>query len=84
MFTGSTTLLVECYRPEEKAIMQGLNDTAMFAVMALTSASSGALFHWFGWKVINLGVLPAIGIVLVVSFLPMIKGNTSPNYKSAG
>lgn len=84
LFTGSTTLLIECYRPEEKAIMQGLNDTAMFAVMALTSASSGALFHWFGWKVINLGVLPVIGIVLVVSFLPMIKGNTSRNYKSAG
>jgi len=58
MFVGGTTLLTDTYEPAEKARAQGLNDFIVFSTVTMTALSAGALYHHFGWRVINLSVLP--------------------------
>lgn len=65
LFVGGTTLLTETYRPEERAKVQGLNDFIVFSTAALASLSAGYLQFTFGWKLVNLGIIPALIIVLI-------------------
>ena len=60
LFTGSTTLAMQSYRPEEKDRAQAVINFGVFATMALTSFASGALVTTQGWSVLNLGSLPAL------------------------
>lgn len=61
MFIGGTTLLTECYRPEERAKVQALNEFMVFGTVACTALLSGALFNAFSWEVVNLAVaLPVL------------------------
>jgi MFS family permease len=64
LFTGATTLLTATYRPEEKNKAQGAMDTCVFATMAVTSFSSGALITTQGWTWLNLGSLVPIAAVM--------------------
>jgi MFS family permease len=64
LFTGATTLLTSTYRPEEKNKAQGAMDTCVFATMAVTSFSSGALITTQGWTWLNLGSLVPIAAVM--------------------
>ena len=63
LFTGATTLFTEAYRPEEKNKAQGAMDTCVFATMAVSSFSSGALVTTQGWTLLNLGSLVPIALV---------------------
>ncbi|PHS73792.1 MAG: MFS transporter [Cycloclasticus sp.] len=65
LFVGGTTLLTEAYRPEERAKVQGLNDFIVFSTAALASLSAGYLQFTFGWTLVNLGIIPALIIVLI-------------------
>ena len=68
LFTGSTTLAMEAYRPEEKDKAQAAINFCVFAVMALTSFASGALVTTQGWELLNLGSLFPValtGVALV-------------------
>ncbi len=64
LFVGGTTLLTETYTEAEKAKAQALNDFAVFTVITLSSLSAGALQHYFGWRTVNLGVVPLIVMIL--------------------
>lgn len=63
LFVGGTTLLTETYTETEKAKTQGLNDFLIFTVITLASLSAGAIQHFLGWRLVNLGVIPLIVIV---------------------
>src|SRR5450755_2696099 len=63
MYTGGTTLLIEAYKPAEKAKTQGMNDVIIFTVMSISSFSSGALISAAGWNWMNLGTLPLLAVV---------------------
>ncbi len=63
LFTGSTTLALTAYRPEEKDRAQGAINFWVFATMAVTSFASGALVTTRGWAWLNWGSLPALVIV---------------------
>jgi len=69
MFTGGTTLSLSTYTPEEKDRAQGAINFMVFAVMALTSFSSGVLVSVpNGWSILNLGslvpvVVTGVGVV---------------------
>ena len=63
LYTGGSTLLTTTYRPEEKNKAQGAMDTCVFATMAVSSFSSGALVTTQGWTVLNLGSLVPIALV---------------------
>ena len=62
LFTGSTTLAMQAYRPEEKDRAQAAINFCVFATMALTSFASGALVTTQGWTLLNWGSLLPIGL----------------------
>jgi MFS family permease len=62
LFTGSTTLALQAYRPEEKDHAQAAINFAVFAVMALTSFASGALVTTRGWQWLNIGSLVPVAL----------------------
>jgi len=62
LFTGSTTLALQSYRPEEKDRAQAAINFAVFAVMALTSFASGALVTTQGWQLLNIGSLVPVAL----------------------
>jgi MFS family permease len=61
LFTGSTTLALNTYAPEEKDRAQGAINFFTFVVLALSSFASGALVTTRGWVLLNLGsLLPVV------------------------
>ena len=58
LFVGATTLLTESHTPAERAKVQGINDTAIFITMVVSSLSSGALFTLQGWHTMNTWAVP--------------------------
>jgi MFS family permease len=64
LYIGATTLLTETYRPEERAKAQGANEFAIFAMMALSSFSSGMIVTNAGWEKVNYAATPLIGVVV--------------------
>lgn len=70
LFIGATALLTETYRPEERAKVQASNDFLVHTTVTLASLSAGWLQHHFGWEKVNLGVLPALALILVALWLP--------------
>jgi MFS family permease len=62
LFTGSTTLAMQAYRPEEKDRAQGAINFWVFSVMAISSFASGALVTTQGWRFLNLGSLIPVGL----------------------
>ncbi|MGY9057872.1 MAG: MFS transporter [Alphaproteobacteria bacterium] len=65
MFIGATTLLTETHEPSERAKVQGFNDFLVFGTITVAAVSSGNLLHYFGWDVVNYGVLPFLAAILV-------------------
>jgi MFS family permease len=63
LFTGSTTLAMDGYRPEEKDRAQAAINFCVFAVMAFTSFASGALVSTQGWAVLNWGSLIPVALL---------------------
>ncbi len=57
LFTGATSLAMTAYRPEEKDKAQGIVNFFVFATMAITSFSSGALVTTSGWDILNFASL---------------------------
>ena len=63
VFTGSTTLSLQAYTPQEKDRAQGAINFCVFATMAFTSFASGALVTTQGWDLLNLGSLVPVLIM---------------------
>ena len=60
LFTGSTSLVMRYYRPEERDRAEAAMNFCVFAVMAATSLASGALATSGGWDWLNWGSLLAL------------------------
>jgi hypothetical protein len=72
LFTGSTTLALQSYRPEEKDRAQAAINFCVFAVMALTSFASGALVTTQGWQMLNIGsIIPVALTGLALAWLAL-------------
>jgi MFS family permease len=70
VFTGSTTLSMNAWRPEEKDRGQAAINFCVFATMAFTSFASGALVTTQGWTWLNYGSLvPVMLIALSLAWL---------------
>lgn len=65
-FIGATAMLTDCYRPAERSKVQAVNDFCVFGAVAIASFGSGQLLHSAGWDAINAGMLPLVGVVLVL------------------
>jgi MFS family permease len=57
LFTGSTTLSMQAYTPQEKNRAQAAINFCVFGTMAFTSFASGALVTTQGWTWLNWGSL---------------------------
>ncbi len=60
LYIGGTTLLVDAYRPEEKAKVQAANDLIVFAFSTTASFSSGVLLAAMGWSGVNYVAVPVL------------------------
>ena len=63
LFTGATSLAMTAYRPEEKDKAQGIVNFFVFATMAVTSFSSGALVTTSGWDILNFASLFPVALM---------------------
>jgi MFS family permease len=57
LFTGSTTLSLQTYTPQEKDRAQGALNFLVFATTAVSSLASGVLITTQGWRTLNNGSL---------------------------
>lgn len=60
LFTGSTTLSMQAYTPQEKDKAQAAINFCVFGTMAITSFASGALVTTQGWTWLNWGSLSPV------------------------
>jgi predicted MFS family arabinose efflux permease len=67
-FIGSTSLVTECYRPEERTRVQALNDFCVFGSVAIASFTSGTLMAASGWELLNWLVFPPIAGALMLLY----------------
>ena len=77
-FIGSTAMLTDTYRPEERGRVQGLNDFVLFGFVAFASFSSGALFSTVGWDALNVIVFPIVAICGVALAALYFSGRRQP------
>nr|WP_315464895.1 MFS transporter [uncultured Rhodoferax sp.] len=77
LFTGSTTLALTAYRPEEKDRAQAAVNFCVFAVMALSSLASGALVVTQGWAWLNIGSIPPLLITATGLLWLQVKGRAA-------
>lgn len=62
LFTGSTTLSLSTYRPEERDRAQGALNFFVMGTLAVTSLASGVLITTQGWTLLNYGSLVPVAI----------------------
>ena len=74
LFTASTTLSTQAYRPEDKDRAQGVLNFCVFATMTLTSFASGALVTTEGWHWLNMGSLLPLALVGVALLSLHVRG----------
>jgi MFS family permease len=82
LFTGSTTLSLSAYGPEEKDAAQGALNFFVFLTLALTSFSSGVLVTTRGWTLLNYGslipvVLTGIALAWLANHLRSVRPATA-------
>ncbi len=78
LYIGGTTLLTETYHLAEKAKAQALNDFLVFSMVACTAFGAGTVHGHLGWLLLNLGVLPLLGLTLIATLWLRLRGRPAP------
>eukprot|EP01127_Copromyxa_protea_P011982 TRINITY_DN3075_c0_g1_i2.p1 TRINITY_DN3075_c0_g1~~TRINITY_DN3075_c0_g1_i2.p1 ORF type:complete len:445 (+),score=52.20 TRINITY_DN3075_c0_g1_i2:34-1335(+) len=85
-FIGSTTMLIECYLPAEKATTQGANDFVMYLIVSSLTLASGSIWEALGsWQNVNYFsmALTLLGVVsMIFVFVGERVGNNSSKTQS--
>ena len=82
LFTGSTSLAMSAYKPEEKDKAQAAINFFVFATMAFTSFGSGAMVTTQGWDILNIGSLVPVIFMGLAFFWLAIKKKKGLNSSS--
>jgi MFS family permease len=61
-FVGATTMLIDCYRPNERNKVQAFNDFLIFGSMAMGSFLSGSMLAHYGWYLVNIVMFPVVAV----------------------
>lgn len=61
-FVGATTMLTDCYRPNERNKVQAFNDFLIFGSMAAGSFVSGSMLAHYGWYLVNIVMFPVVAV----------------------
>ncbi|PUE23625.1 MFS transporter [Limnohabitans sp. JirII-29] len=83
LFTGSTTLSMLAYTPQEKNRAQAAINFCVFATMAVTSFASGALVTTQGWAWLNWGSLLPVALAGLGLLWLRGSGHLKPKLASA-
>lgn len=67
LFIGGSSLLTKVYRSEEKEKTQAFHDFTVFAVISIASFFAGNLFNHWGWKGVNIVLIPMLVITLIAA-----------------
>ena len=73
LFIGGTTLLTEAYQPSERAKVQATHDFLMYLGITIATFSSGSLLNTFGWRAVNLAVLPALAFAMLMIVMLQVR-----------
>jgi MFS family permease len=85
LYVGGSSLLTECYRPEERSKVQALNEFSTFGTVAIASFSAGAANFWFGWDIVNISALPLLVLAaLLIIALAFHRSRESRQAEAAG
>ena len=66
MYIGATSLVMQAYRPSERAKAQATYDFITFGATSVASFSAGSLLDAWGWRAVNLAALPMLGLSVLV------------------
>ncbi|MEL6957553.1 MAG: MFS transporter [Pseudomonadota bacterium] len=67
-FIGATTLLTASHAPQERGVVQGLNDMVVFGSVTVASLASGGLMNCAGglpiegWSAVNIAMAPFLAL----------------------
>jgi MFS family permease len=81
-FIGTSAMVLDTHRPEERTKVQSFNDFLVFGTMALGSFASGGLLTSFGWSAVNWVVFPPVLLALLVLIWAARKHHFAPRTPS--
>ncbi len=84
LFVGGSALLASIHSEAERGKVQGTNDLIIFSLVALGSLMSGTLLHQVGWEVLNLAMLPLVGLVAGAVLWLKLAGARRPESPASG
>ena len=76
-FTAGTSLMTTAYTVSERAKTQGAMNFLIYGFVSVLSLSSGALVHFFGWDIVNLGAIPFLALAVGTTLWYAIHQNRS-------
>jgi MFS family permease len=78
LYIGGTMLLTEAHRPAEKAKVQGVNDSLVFAVMVSSSLTSGVVVTGSGgWAMLTRLTVPFLALTALATSILWIREHRS-------
>ena len=77
-FTAATSLMTTAYTVSERAKTQGAMNFLIYGFVSVLSLSSGALVHFFGWDVVNIGAIPFLVLAVGATLWYAISQNRPP------
>ncbi|OGG96658.1 MAG: hypothetical protein A2527_03625 [Candidatus Lambdaproteobacteria bacterium RIFOXYD2_FULL_50_16] len=69
LYLGASQLLTRCYRPEEMAKVQGVNELVALAMVSTASLGAGWAYRTLGWEGLNWALTPALVLVTVLTLV---------------
>lgn len=73
-YIGSTTMVTDCHRPEERNKVQAINEFMVFGLVAVASFSSGKVLHVAGWNMVTMAYLPFVALAAGLVLLLLVRG----------
>ena len=74
LYIGGTMLLTEAHRPAEKAKVQGVNDSLVFAVMVISSLTSGVVVTGTGgWAMLARLTVPFLAVMALATSILWVR-----------
>jgi MFS family permease len=77
LFIGGSSLLTKVYQPDEKEKTQAFHDFTVFAVISIASFFAGSLFNHWGWKGVNIVLLPMLVVTLIAAITITLRKSRS-------
>jgi len=79
LFIGGTSLLTDVYQPSEKSRTQAANDLIVFSTVTITALAAGTMHHLFGYRIINISVIPLLLIMgASIFYLSRLQASNKP------